>query len=446
MTTWTIIEFRAWIESGCPKNDSSQSVTTLELSDNQLTVIPVEIGQLVNLKTLDLSDNQLTVIPAEIGKLVNLQYLYLSNNQLTFLPVEIGQLVALQVLGLSSNQFTFLPVEIGQLVTLETLDLHNNQLTFLPVEIGQLVNLQILYLSYNQLTVIPAEIGQLVNLQYLYLYDNQLTFLPVEIGQLVALQTLVLSSNQLTFLLSEIGQLVNLQTLYLYNNQLTFLPSTLGQCNRLQQLVYNNNPIEYVPPNVLRLIARQKRAQGVYTDRQSVHNSGIQTSVKDSIMRLLSVKPTCNFEAVIALILSDKTLTPFTKSSLIEYCKDESVHTVLNLTFSDLLTAVWNRIIANENAIEIKAILNTEMMDAECKCFTGRISRLVNCLNGFDPSVEITINDNEQIGNIVLLVKEKLEASVEGYSPAKHRELVRVQLEERGYSTVVIEEWLEYIE
>ena len=280
----------------------------------------------------------------------------------------------------------------------------------------------------------------------LNLYNNQLTFLPVEIRQLVSLQNLNLSTNKLTFLPAEIGQLVNLQILVLFNNQLASLPSSLGQCHQLQYLVCSDNPIEYVPPNVFRLIARQKRAQGVYTDRQSVHNSGIQTSVKDSIMRLLSIKPSHNFEAVTALVLSDQTLTQFTKESLVEYCKDESVHTILNLTFSDLLTAVWNRIVANENAVEIKAVLNTEMMDAECKCFTGRISRLVNCLNGFDSSITITINDNEQIGNIILLIKEKLEASIEGYSAAKHRELVRAELEERGYATVVIEEWLEYIE
>ena len=398
MTTWNIFEFRAWIESGCLKN--VDDVTILILSSNQLTFLPVEIGQLVNLKALDLSYNQLAFLPAEIVKLVNLQTLYLSNNQLTFLPVEIGQLVNLQ-----------------------TLVLYNNQLTFLPVEIRQLVSLQNLNLSFNQLTFLPVEIGGLVALQYLYITNNKLTFLPVEIGKLV-----------------------NLRYLYLSSNQLTALPSSLGQCHQLQYFVCGDNPIEYVPPNVLRLIARQNQAQGVYTDRQSVHNSGIQTSVKDSIMRLLSIKPSHNFEAVTALVLSDQTLTQFTKESLVEYCKDESVHTILNLTFSDLLTSVWNRIVANENSGEIKAVLNTEMMDAECKCFTGRISRLVNCLNGFDSSITITINDSEQIGNIILLVKEKLMASVEGYSPAKHRELVRVELEERGYSTAVIEEWLEYIE
>ncbi|MBS4171081.1 leucine-rich repeat domain-containing protein [Neochlamydia sp. AcF95] len=78
-----------------------------------LTFLPAEIGQLVNLKTLDLQQNSLTSLPPEIGQLSNLQNLYLSSNQLTALPVEIGQLSQLQDLSLSNNQLTVLPVKIG---------------------------------------------------------------------------------------------------------------------------------------------------------------------------------------------------------------------------------------------------------------------------------------------------------------------------------------------
>jgi hypothetical protein len=93
---------------------------------------------------------------------------------------------------------------------------------------------------------------------------------------------------------------------------------------------------------------------------------------------------------------------------------------------------------------EIKYILNIEMTDSECKCFTGRISRLVNCLNGFTNLVKINISDKQQIGNIIVIIKEKLE-SENNYSIEKHKELVIQELKEREFKDETINEWIEFI-
>ncbi|EMM76696.1 leucine rich repeat protein [Leptospira santarosai str. 2000030832] len=79
-----------------------------------------------DVRILDLSENQLTTLPKEIGKLQKLQELYLSGNQLTTLPREIGKLQTLQELGLSGNRLITLPKEIGQLKNLRWLSLKNN--------------------------------------------------------------------------------------------------------------------------------------------------------------------------------------------------------------------------------------------------------------------------------------------------------------------------------
>jgi len=94
---------------------------------------------------------------------------------------------------------------------------------------------------------------------------------------------------------------------------------------------------------------------------------------------------------------------------------------------------------------EIKAVLNIEMADAECKCFTGRISRLVNCLNGFDELVVIKISDNEQIGNVISVVKTKLENANE-YTIEQHKKEACKSLLDLGVKEDEIDIWMGYIE
>merc|ERR1711871_1629479 len=49
-------------------------------------------------------------------------------------------------------------------------------------------------------------------------------------------------------------------------------------------------------------------------------------------------------------------------------------------------------------------------MGSLCKCFTGRITRLINCLNVLDPLVEINLlSENEMINTICQQVYELLE-------------------------------------
>ncbi len=85
------------------------------------------------------------------------------------------------------------------------------------------------------------------------------------------------------------------------------------------------------------------------------------------------------------------------------------------------------------------------MNDSICKCFTGRMSRLINCLNGFDDLVEIKISDKEQIGNIIVAIRNKLIEN-NTYSVDLHKEIVKKELIELQYSDDIITEYLEYIE
>lgn len=88
-----------------------------------LEMFPVEICELESLTSLDLSGNQIPSLPNEIGKLTNLIELNLSNNEISNLPAEFGQLVKLERLDLSYNPLPNLPPEIERLTNLKTLKL-----------------------------------------------------------------------------------------------------------------------------------------------------------------------------------------------------------------------------------------------------------------------------------------------------------------------------------
>ena len=84
------------------------------------------------------------------------------------------------------------------------------------------------------------------------------------------------------------------------------------------------------------------------------------------------------------------------------------------------------------------------MNDSICKCFTGRISRLVNCLNGFDDNIKINISDNEQIANIIILIKNQLTKNNE-YNLETHKKLVIENLLDKKYDMSIIKEWIDYL-
>ena len=50
----------------------------------------------------------------------------------------------------------------------------------------------------------------------------------------------------------------------------------------------SNNPIDYIHPTIKRFLNRQKNNKmQVYTDRESVHNSNVQESIRESIINIL---------------------------------------------------------------------------------------------------------------------------------------------------------------
>ncbi|MFK7925486.1 MAG: COR domain-containing protein [Bacteroidia bacterium] len=161
-----------------------KNLTTLYLSDNSLSELPLQIGELINLTKLSLWGNSLSGLPSQIGQLKKLTTLDLNRNSLSELPFQISQLKKLTTLDLSLNSLSELPSQIGQLKKLATLDLRNNSLSKLPPKIIELTNLTTLSLENNSLRELPPQIIELTYLTELHLHGNPFPNVPDEVFEM----------------------------------------------------------------------------------------------------------------------------------------------------------------------------------------------------------------------------------------------------------------------
>ncbi|XP_076161964.1 leucine-rich repeat 47 isoform X2 [Ptiloglossa arizonensis] len=129
-----------------------QSLRILNLSNNQISSLPKELGSFQHLQELNLSQNLLNIAVNwiwldQITIQCNLKLLDISNNLLTRLPEQIGKLNALVNLKASKNMLSCLPQSIGKLSNLKYLDVSKNNLKYMP---GSIRNLGLILLDISE--------------------------------------------------------------------------------------------------------------------------------------------------------------------------------------------------------------------------------------------------------------------------------------------------------
>ncbi len=224
-----------------------------KVSGNNLKTLPLELLGLPNLRKLDISGNPLESIPDVVTQILHLEELILIRVELTEIPDAIANLTNLRQLQLNDNQITQIPEAIAKLPNLTQLDLSYNQITQIPEAIAKLTNLTQLILSDNQITQIPEAIANLTNLTQLVLYNNQITQIPEAITKLTNLTRLYLFNNQITQIPQAIANLTNLTQLDLFNNQITQIPQAIANLTNLTQLDLSYNQITQIPEAIANL-------------------------------------------------------------------------------------------------------------------------------------------------------------------------------------------------
>ena len=167
---------------------------TLRLSCN-LNNFPTNIFELADtLEILDLSNNHLSHLPDNFGDLKKLKIVFFSENNFTEFPEVLYQCPNLTMIGFKSNQINYIP-EKALPENLQWLILTNNKINYLPKNIGKCNRLQKVALAGNQLQELPPEMANCKNLELLRISANQLTQFPEWLFSLPRLSWLAFSGN-----------------------------------------------------------------------------------------------------------------------------------------------------------------------------------------------------------------------------------------------------------
>ncbi|XP_038126033.1 erbin isoform X1 [Cyprinodon tularosa] len=227
-----------------------QLLHRLSMPDNDLTVLPSAIANLINLRELDVSKNSIQEFPENIKNCKVLAIVEASVNPISKLPEGFTQLLSLTQLYLNDAFLEFLPANFGRLTKLQILELRENQLKSLPKSMQKLTQLERLDLGSNEFTEVPEVLEHLSGLKELWMDGNKLTFLPGMLGTLKQLAYLDVSKNNLEMVDEKISGCENLQDLLLSNNALTQLPGSIGSFKKLTALKVDENQLMYLPDSI----------------------------------------------------------------------------------------------------------------------------------------------------------------------------------------------------
>jgi Leucine-rich repeat (LRR) protein len=218
------------------KLEYASKTGVLSLTEHHLENIPSEVYSLMKLRTLDVSNNEIRLIPSQLSALSILKSFNCDDNSLSAGSLHVlSKLEKLQILSANRNQ-------LGKVITKKSKNdssrrnttttkekhLQNNAtnvIEILPSNMPPV--LKQVSLSSNYLCSIPKQLLSLPKLEKLDLSDNNIASVPPEIMALVNLTELNLDANSIVSLPKEIGHLTKLKTLSLRNNHISVIHSAM---------------------------------------------------------------------------------------------------------------------------------------------------------------------------------------------------------------------------
>ena len=194
------------------------------------------------------------------------------------------------------------------------------------------------------------------------------------------------------------------------NNNVGVVPNSIMNCRYLTDFKYEGNPNIFISEEILEFIDQQfanretinlnaddnyvAPVKTVYNDGQNVHMKGVTEAVIKAVNHMKKTPVTIKSEQEVVSDLSNS----LKNWKLLEYiCGTNGVHTVLEISFKELLLIWYNHIHEKEYKNEVLKILDLELPKMRFICFSGRIGQLVSTLCGFDEDINIGISETDQI-------------------------------------------------
>ena len=185
-------------------------------------------------------------------------------------------------------------------------------------------------------------------------------------------------------------------------------------CTVLIDDVFQTNRPNYIQNQYVQQIYKPEVT--MFNNSQTVHITSINDSASKSIKNILDKVQNYAvnnkyFDEILREFYGPFVFRcwyyPIKIASLKSLINDTSVHSVMKVTYAELLERVWTLISYHPQKKNLIERLKTEIHESFGYCFTGRINRLINSLSGFVDGIGITISAKEEIQNEVLLIVKR---------------------------------------
>ena len=180
----------------------------------------------------------------------------------------------------------------------------------------------------------------------------------------------------------------------------------------------------------------------IYERYKNVHTASIQDSIVTAVQRLKQdqirepLRPLPKLKDIM-----QSNLPSNTKYLIKSYCANDYIMPRYGLTYKELICLVWRRIIESPHSSELCRILTCELEIAGQICLPGSFASTISVLDGFYEDIRITVSESDRIAAIIIHTGKQINP----YDARVHHDLARKQLQELGYSIVIVRLWLNAI-